>query len=427
MARGAAAVLAAALLAAPLARAAESTPSGTPADDPYSEILLLTRAIEQIRRSYVDGDKVAYRDLVHSALRGMLQSLDEHSQFMNEADFEDMKEDTSARFGGLGITIGLRDGVLTVIAPIEGTPAFRAGILPGDKIVEIEDETTDGVNVSEAVKKMRGEPGTKVTIRIARPKTGEMKKIEIVRAIITVPMVKDAKMLGDGVGYVRVVQFSEPTAGKLDEALRQLEGEGMRALVLDLRNNPGGLLRSAVDVCEAFLPRGELIVYTQGREENDRQTHVTAAPGRYRDLPMAVLVNAGSASASEIVAGCLQDHRRAVLVGEKTFGKGSVQTVIPLDEGAAVRLTTAKYYTPSRRVIHEFGIEPDVVVPMSVETWQEILRRQAGDPGEGGATTNAAAAAARTPTPVDAQLDRAREILKGVMIFKAEAAPAPAG
>lgn len=341
---------------------------------PYEMYALFSTVVEQIRAQYVDADKCGYQDLVYSALHGMLQSLDPHSSFMDEEEFSSMKEDTSGKFGGLGITIGMKNAVLTVIAPMEGTPAFRAGLLGGDKIIEIEDESTDGLALDEAVKKLRGDPGTKVKIKVFRPSTHLVKTFTITRAIINVPSVKDVRVLDDGIGYVRMLQFGENTAADLQEALDNLEGQGVKALVLDLRSNPGGLLSSAVEVAQKFLKRGDLIVFTRARDGRIDRSYSARPKKSFPKVPMAILINGYSASASEIVAGALQDHHRAVLVGEKSFGKGSVQSILPLNDGAlAIRLTTAKYYTPSERVIHENGIEPDIVVPMTAENWRNVV------------------------------------------------------
>lgn len=388
-------------------------------DVAFEKMKLLTEVLLQVRQSYVDADKTGYKDLLYGALNGMLKSLDSHSQFMDPETFDDMKDDTAGEFGGLGIVIGIRDAVLTVIAPMEDTPAFRAGVLQGDKIIAIDGETTEDISLQEAVKRMRGEPGTSVTIRIIRSKTQEMKEIEIVREIIRVPSVKGAKILEDGIGYIRVTQFNEPTADALQKALENLVGQGMNALVLDLRNNPGGLLSSAVEVSQEFLKVGDKIVSTRGRQGVQSQY---ASKGKYHyvDFPMVVLVNGGSASASEIVAGALQDYHRAILVGEKTFGKGSVQSVLPLEDGSAIRLTTAKYYTPKERMIHEKGIDPDILVPMPLDMWQKIQmkrsRDEIGDIEEGDANLE-------LEKVVDIQLQRAVELLKGIRIFKAQVSP----
>lgn len=383
-------------------------------EEAFDSIALLTKVVEQIRQNYVDGDKTGYKDLIYGALNGMLQSLDTHSQFLDPDMYSDMKDDTSGHFGGLGIVISLRDGVLTVVAPMEGTPGFDAGLLPGDKIIEIETESTEGVSLPEAVKRLRGAPGTEVKIKILRPKTQEIKDVSVERAIIEVASVKDAELLDDGIGYIRIVQFNEPTSDDLQKDIEELLDQGMTALVLDLRNNPGGLLSSAIEVSQKFLPRGEMIVYTQGRHEEQKQVLKARGRHHYLDLPIAILVNGGSASASEIVAGALQDHQRAILVGEKTFGKGSVQSVIGLDDGSAIRLTTAKYYTPSSRQIHERGIEPNIHVSMPPEDWRRLLiarsRPENAEPEEDEELEGEV---------FDVQLERAIDVLKGIMIFEA--------
>ncbi|MCA1808530.1 MAG: S41 family peptidase [Lentisphaerae bacterium] len=311
--------------------AAQSIQLRDSTDVAFDKMQLLAEVLLQIRRNYVDEDKTGYQDLMYGALSGMLQSLDPHSQFLDPDMFEDMRSDTAGAFGGLGIVIGHRDGILTVIAPMEDTPAFRVGILHGDKIVAIDGESTENITLQDAVKRMRGEPGTAVTLKILRSGAQEIKEVEIVRAVIKVESVKDAKLLDHGIGYIRLTQFNEPTAEALQRAIESLQKQDMRALILDLRNNPGGLLSSAVEVSQKFLEHGTKIVTTRGRSPAMAHTQY-AARGRhhYLDFPMVLLVNAGSASASEIVAGALQDSHRAVLIGERTFGKGSVQSASAL-------------------------------------------------------------------------------------------------
>ena len=342
-------------------------------DDPYEMYSLFSTVVEQVRAHYVDADASTYQNLIYGALRGMMQSLDPYSQFMDAEEFTEMREDTAGKFGGLGITIGMREGLLTVISPMEGTPAFRAGILPDDKIVEIDGETTDKLDLSDAVKRLRGDPGTDVTIKVFRPRIQKYKTFTLERAIINVPSVKDARILPGGIAYIRMLQFGQDTARDFQRELENFVSQDAKAIVLDLRGNPGGLLTAAVEVAQPFLKRSDLIVFTRGR--NGEVDHSYRARPRFKfpDIPMVVLINGASASASEIVAGALQDNHRAILVGEKSFGKGSVQTIIPQEGDTAIRLTTAKYYTPSERVIHDNGIEPDVVVPISFETWRKII------------------------------------------------------
>ena len=390
-------------------------------DAAYDHLSLFTTALEQIRRSYVDADKTEYRDLVYGALRGMLQSLDSHSAFLDPEMFDYMKDDTSGHFGGIGIVISMRNNILTVVAPMEDTPGSRAGLMSGDHIVEINGESTEGLALQEAVRTLRGPPGTDVTIKVVRPRTSEIKEHTITRAVVSVESVRDAKMLEDGIGYIRVTQFSNPTADDLRSALDDLKTEGMRGLILDLRNNPGGLLSAAVEVSQQFLRRGDLIVYTQGRDGRRGQRYTARQRNPLLELPMVVLINEGSASASEIVAGALQDHRRAVLIGEKTFGKGSVQSVLPLGDGSALRLTTAQYYTPSERVIDELGIEPDILVPVTPDELRKLIimrtRPENTDP-EFDADLDL-----DLDNFVDTQLERALDVLKGIMIFETSNAP----
>lgn len=347
-------------------------------DSPYKNIELLTSVMEIIRKDYVDGEKLTYQDLTYAALKGMLNGLDPHSQFMEPVSFEEMKQETGGQFGGIGVVIGSKDGVITVISPMEDTPGFKAGLMPGDRIIRIEGKSTEKISLPDVVKQLRGTPGTKVTLTILRPKSREVKDLTIVRATIKVDSVKDAKLISDKIGYVRITQFNEPTSDELEKALLKLEKEGMTGLVMDLRNNPGGLLESAVDVAGKFLAKGDLVVFTEGRNPSVKNLYKVRENRTHPKYPIAVLINEGSASGSEIVAGALQDTKRAIIVGETSFGKGSVQSVLPLRDGSAIRLTTAKYYTPSKKVIHEHGITPDIIVPLSEEDWNSIVQQRGG-------------------------------------------------
>jgi len=387
-----------------------------PGDDAYQQIHLLTRSLMLIRHNYVDESKVSYSNLITSALNGMLSSLDPYSQFLEPTEYKDLKEDTQGAFGGIGIQIGVKDNILTVISPMEDTPASRAGLLAGDKIVEIDGQRTETLGLRDAVHRLRGAKGTTARLKILRGK--ETKEYTLIREIIRVTSIKGVRMIEDGIAYVRVTDFSETTAGALLEALRKLETNTVKALVLDLRNNPGGLLTSAIECSSLFLGRGELVVSTRGRDTNPREIAArSSGQAHYTGFPMAILVNGGSASAAEIVAGALQDNKRAVLVGEPTFGKGSVQNVIPLDNGNALRLTTAHYYTPSGRLIHEKGIEPDVVVPIAVEEWPDIFRKRAFV--ESSVPLPESEKPANFDHITDRQLDRAVDLLKGILIFRA--------
>ncbi len=331
---------------------------------------LIPQAMSIIQNNYVDP--VDTEKLVYGALKGMLDSLDIHSQFMPPAAVESMEVDTSGTFGGLGIEITKRQGFVTVVSAIAGTPAYRAGLMAGDKIVKIDDDTLHDPDLNNVVTKLRGEPGTKVAVTVLRGQ-GIIKTFTMTRAVIKVPSIPEAKILGDSIGYVRISQFQERTAAEMSQSLTDLEAQGMSALILDLRDNPGGLLVSAVEVADLFIPGGHVIVSTKGRRSSQNQEFVSQEPGTHALYPMAVLINGASASGSEILAGAIKDLKRGFLVGEKTYGKASVQTILRLGQGTGLRLTTAKYYTPSGTSIQDKGIEPDVEVVVTVE--QEMQRR----------------------------------------------------
>jgi carboxyl-terminal processing protease len=326
----------------------------------YEKLKIFGDVLSAVQTSYVEEPDMD--QLVEGAIKGMLQNLDPHSSYLTPDMLKQVEVETKGVFGGLGIEIGIKDGVLTIIAPIEDTPADRAGLLAGDKIVKIEEDPTKDMTVMDAVKRLRGEPGTKVKIWVAREGARELLPYTITRDIIKIRSVK-TKELGDGIAYVKLLQFQQDSTAELENAIRERmkDKEGVRGLVLDLRNNPGGLLDQAVKVADKFIGSG-LIVYTDGRLEAQKYKYSAHREGTYGDFPMVVLVNAGSASASEIVAGALQDHGRAIILGTQTFGKGSVQTILPLEDGSALRLTTARYYTPNGRSIQAKGIEPDIVV-----------------------------------------------------------------
>jgi len=324
----------------------------------YEELKVFTEAISVIRKNYVEDVKP--KNLIYIAIKGMLGALDPHSGFMTPEMYKEMQVDTKGEFGGLGIQIGIKEGFLTVIAPIEDTPAYKAGIKAGDKIIKINNEATKDMGLHDAVSKMRGVPSTFVKLTILREGWKESKEFTIVREIIKIKSVK-SKLLEDGIGYIKITQFQEQTADDLSNAMEKLMQEKMNSLILDLRNNPGGLLNSAVDVSGQFLPSGKLVVYIKGKKGERQEYRSNETKSNYT-LPMVVLVNQGSASASEIVAGALKDWNRAVIIGTQTFGKGSVQSVVPLSDGSALRLTTARYYTPKEISIQSTGITPDIVV-----------------------------------------------------------------
>ena len=371
----------------------------------YEQLRLFTEVLSIVQNQYVD--EVPPKELIYSAIKGTLRGLDPHSSFLDPDSYREMQVETSGSFGGLGIEITLRDDVLTVVAPIEGTPAHRAGLAPGDRIVKIDGLATKDMQLSDAVKRMRGKPGTKVTISVMREGWAEPRDFEIVREQIRVQSVR-AHDLGGGVGYLRIRQFQEQTGHDVEAALDRFAKNGTKALVLDLRNNPGGLLTSAVEVAEKFIDDGKLIVYTEGRVRNQNMRFSAHAKKAYTSLPMVVLVNQGSASASEIVAGALQDYGRAVLVGTQTFGKGSVQTIIPLSDGSGLRLTTAKYFTPKGRSIHGKGITPDIVVEAPKEPAGTPPRLPSLDPLE--------------DLKKDVQLQRALDVIKTMRVLEQQRA-----
>lgn len=389
-------------------------------DAAYPNLELFSVVLERIRKDYVDGQNLTYEELVYGALKGMLNTLDPHSEFLEPDKYKDLQNDTQGQFGGLGIVVSIRDNFVTVVAPMEDTPGFRAGILSGDRIVKIDGKSTERMSLADAVKNLRGEPGTEISITILRPATGMVKDLKLTRAIINVDMVKDINNrkefpLGENkIGYVRLTQFGEKTGGDLSSALKKLKAQGMAGLILDLRGNPGGLLDQAVEVCSKFLPRGQLVVTTEGRNPAHTTRHRAAGRGdQIGSAPMVVLVNVGSASAAEIVAGCLQDTKRAIVLGEKTFGKGSVQSILPLQRGAALRLTTALYYTPSHKVIHKEGVSPDIEVTMTDEEERALILKRT----PGGIESLEEKDREAVLKLGDPQFERAMDLLKGIILF----------
>ena len=339
----------------------------------YAELQLFTDVLSIVRRSYVE--EVPIKDLIYGAIDGMMASLDPHSGFMPPDLYKELKIDTRGEFGGLGIEITLKDEFLTIVTPIEDTPAFRAGLEAGDRIYKINDQLTKGMEIMEAVRLMRGAPGSEVTISVMRDSFERPKDFTLKREVIKIKSVK-SRILDSGFGYVRVTQFQERTSGDTEqalEALRKENGAPLRGLVLDLRNNPGGLLEQAVEMADLFLADGK-IVYTKGREADAEMEFNARRSGTEPDYPMVILINGGSASASEIVAGALQDHARAVILGTQSFGKGSVQTIMPLGDDSGLRLTTALYYTPKGTSIQAKGITPDIEVQPA-----EVKEKKAGD------------------------------------------------
>lgn len=412
------------------------------ADDLYTQIELFSYALTTVQAAYVE--EPSSKDLIYGSLKGMLSSLDPHSQFLSPEDFKDLKTETEGKFGGLGIEISIRDNLLTVISPIEDTPAWKAGIKPLDKIVKIDDESTKDITLSEAVKKLRGEPGSTVNLTIFRESEGKVLELTITREVIHIHDVKDVMILDDNIGYIRLTEFREDSYKEFKKALESLKEKGADSLILDLRNNPGGLLNVAIDITQEFLPEGQTIVSTKSR--NPSQNNVSKSSnknGAFLNWPMTVLINEGSASGSEILAGALKDNKRAITIGTKSFGKGSVQSVIPLPDGAGLKLTTSKYYTPSDISIHGIGIQPDIVIEQKdgsaivdekaaeAKKVEEIFnnvenKTAAAKPAEDKSKETKPSlteqekkdAEAKTKLLADNQVQAALNVLKGIKIYK---------
>jgi carboxyl-terminal processing protease len=335
----------------------KSTSSSTA--ERYENLELFQKVVQFVESNYVDPIK--HKELIHGAIKGMLESLDPHSNFLPPAVFKDMKTDTSGKFGGLGIEIGMKDNVLTIIAPIEDTPAWKAGLKPNDRIIKIDQESTKGMTLVEAVGKMRGKKGTSVTLTVYRDGWEKIRDVQITRDIIKIQAVKFEE-LEPNFGYIRLASFNENAAADIKKALEKMESKRkLQGLVFDLRSNPGGLLEQAVEVSSLFMDDG-VVVSTIGRNRDQKEVKYARKGQARKDLPLAILVNSSSASASEIVAGALQDNHRAIVMGQPTFGKGSVQTVVELGQDMGLKLTIARYYTPSGRSIQEKGVQPDILL-----------------------------------------------------------------
>ncbi|MFC1664468.1 S41 family peptidase [Pseudomonadota bacterium] len=397
---------------------------------PLEDLQNFTEVFGKIKGEYVES--VDDKQLLKDAIQGMLAGLDPHSSYLDQDSFKEMRIGTEGQFGGLGIEVTLENGFVKVVAPIDDTPAAESGVLSGDLIIKLDNKQVKGMSLSDAVKLMRGKPGTDITLTIVRE--GESKPLEIVltRAVIKITSVK-SRLVDEKIGYVRITQFQSGTTAGLRKHIGKLKkevGGSLDGLVLDLRNNPGGVLQSAISVSDTFIKKG-LIVYTKGRSEDSKQSYL-ATPNDYLDgAPMVVLTNSGSASASEIVAGALQDHKRAIIMGTKTFGKGSVQTILPMGNGSALKITTARYYTPKDRSIQATGIVPDVVVedlklseakPSPVAGLREIdlsrhLENEGADkkPGQTDSKKDTKPSSSRR----DFQLREAVNLLKGINIVRA--------
>ncbi len=421
-------------------------------DDTYKELQTFANVLAIVQKNYVEP--VSTKDLINGAITGMLASLDPHSAYLTPDLYRDLEVETRGSFGGLGIEITIKNDVLTVVSPIEGTPAYKAGVKSGDQIVKIDNDFTKGMTLTDAVKRMRGPKGSKIHLTIHREGIPDLFTVTVTRDVIHIDSVK-AKELKNGYDYVRITTFQDGTDTDVGQALEKFRKAGnghIKGLVLDLRDNPGGLLNQAVAIGNDFLDGG-LVVYTQGRTESQQQKFFAQKKKDFQDYPMVVLVNGGSASASEIVAGALQDQRRAIIEGTQTFGKGSVQTILPLDDESALRLTTARYYTPNGRSIQAVGITPDVVVEppratlasleqsgAKIDQDEEIHERdlphhfrngqsapKSKAPAAGGANQSSAPAAAAPESDTskpekDVQLQKAISILEHWSKYKTELA-----
>ena len=418
------------------AACAGAAPAGRQAaEDVFPYLDLFGSCVAIIQSEYVD--EVDPTNLIYGALHGMLRSLDPHSEFMEPQAVEDLKIDTEGEFGGIGIEIGMRDDMITVIAPMEDTPAFKAGLLPNDRIVKIGSESMRGMSVPDAVKRMRGKPGTQVTLSVQRALKDkrEIKEYTLTRAIIKIATVRDAQILDvtNRIGYVRVTSFDQHTHRALQQAIEGLATQGLESLVLDLRNNGGGLLDSSIKVASLFLKSNDVVVSTRGRVAAQARTYRVPENATCFSGPLALLVNGASASASEIVCGAIKDHRRGVVIGSKTFGKGSVQTVLPIGaNNTALRLTTAKYYTPAGICIHGTGIYPNIEVNIPIEDEIRILEKRVLQREMTNAVTLSEEERKRAKELEsfrDVQLDRAVDLLTGLRFLSGadtNAAPAAA-
>ncbi|MCK4851768.1 MAG: S41 family peptidase [Candidatus Omnitrophica bacterium] len=419
-------ILAAAFLAAGFMVQAEDGSIVDENSGLFEQVQLLADSLTLISTDYVEPVKV--KDLIYGAIRGMTGTLDGYSQFLDPESFKEITEEAKGEFGGVGIEIGIREGILTVIAPIEDTPAFTAGIKAGDRIVRIDGEAVRDMMLDNAVKMLRGEPGTKVNITVLREGVDNALDLEITRAVIKLKSITDAGILEGEIGYIKLIEFQQRTPEDLKRSMEMLAGKGAKSVILDLRNNPGGLLDAAVEAADYFLEPGRMIVYTEGRDPEKRVEFRSEREPVFPGLNMIVLVDRGSASASEILAGAIKDNKRGVIVGVPTFGKGSVQTVVPLNDGSAIRITTAAYFTPSGKNLRDKGIDPDIHVKYfegearEKEKTKKMKDKETGDEGEGERIKEDGPDKGGTVEPedrgYDSQLSAAINVLKGFRVFE---------
>jgi len=408
------AVAAGFLLAQTAARHA-GAPSWWPDRERDRNVRYFREVMQTVKENYYDGAKADYHGLTRAALKGMVNQLDPHSEFLNADEFAETEEELSSEFSGVGIQVEQRDGRIMVVASIAGTPAETAGIHRGDQLTKVDGHLLENPTLEKTIKLIRGKPDTEVTLTMLRSSQNRELDFKLRRQLILMPSVRNASLRSDGIGYLQITQFSEPTGSEFAETLSRMEKQGLRALVIDLRNNPGGLLTSAIEVCNEFFDHNELVVYTQGRTPESREKFNAEGKHPARTYPIALLVNGGTASAAEIVAGAMQDTKRAVIVGERTFGKGSVQSVIEMDNGEGMKLTTARYFTPSGRVIHEHGVEPQAVVEISADDESKLSLQQSRIEIED--TADFPQRFGFTPIE-DVQLKAAEEVLTGLLAVR---------
>lgn len=370
----------------------------------YKELELFADVLTIVQKSYVK--EVSVKDLIHGAIRGVINTLDPHSQFLTSEAYREMKIETEGEFGGLGIEITIKDGYLTIVTPLEDTPAYKAGLKPGDRIIKIGGKSTENITLNEAVKKLRGQPGTTVSLTIMRKGKKEFMEFTIERDYIKLVSVKDTQILEEGIGYIRITQFQDNTTPDFKKALEELSKQDPQGLILDLRNNPGGLLQDAVEVAEKFIKEPKLIVSTKGRLSDQNEEYKSKNKDALENIPLVILINKGSASGSEIVAGAVKDWHRGILIGTQTFGKGSVQSVLPLRDGSALKLTTATYFTPKGIDINEVGIKPNIEIRMSEEEENKLWEARAKRDEK------------KLALHIDPQLQRAIDLLKGLRVFQ---------
>lgn len=372
----------------------------------YKELELFADVLAIVQKSYVK--EVSVKDLIHGAVKGVIDTLDPHSQFLTAEAYKEIKIETEGEFGGLGIEITIKDGYLTIVTPLEDTPAFKAELKPGDRIIKIDGKSTKNISINEAVKLLRGQPGTTVNLTIMRKDKKEFMEFSVERDYIKIESVKDAQIIEEGIGYIRITQFQENTDKDFKHALEELLKTPLQGLILDIRNNPGGLLQEAVEIAGNFIKEPKLIVKTKGRLVNQNEEYKSKNPNAIEDIPLVILINKGSASGSEIVAGAIKDWHRGILIGTQTFGKGSVQSVLPLRDGSALKLTTATYFSPKGIDINETGIQPNIEIRMSEKEEDELFGSRVKRKEEKG----------KLQLFIDPQLQRGIDLLKGLSVFQ---------